>query len=189
MRQVQWGIYAEPIFSTEGGFPKELTARVAEKSALQGFPRSRLPEFTEEEKAFVKGASDFFGVNHYTTMKVSATKNKAYFTAPSMMDDLDVGYFWPKDYPASASPWLKMAPNSIYHALTHLKERYHNPAIYITENGWATYPDSGLIDDDRITYYRAAWESALNALDAGVNLKGYMVWSLLDNMEWLEGYV
>uniref|UniRef100_A0A2H1VWZ6 Cytosolic beta-glucosidase n=1 Tax=Spodoptera frugiperda TaxID=7108 RepID=A0A2H1VWZ6_SPOFR len=189
MRQAQWGIYAEPIFSSEGGFPKEFSERVAEKSAQQGFPRSRLPEFTEEEKAFVKGSSDFFGVNHYTTLKVSASKNKAFFSSPSMMDDVGVGFYAPEEYAASASPWLKLAPNSIYYALTHLNEKYNRPTIYITENGWSTYPDSGLIDEDRITYYRAAWESALNALDAGVNLKGYMVWSLLDNMEWLEGYI
>ncbi|CAH0697039.1 unnamed protein product [Spodoptera exigua] len=189
MRQAQWGIYAEPIFSSEGGFPKEFSERIAEKSAQQGFSRSRLPEFTEEEKAFVKGSADFFGVNHYTTVKVSATKSKQFFSAPSMMDDVNVGSYIPEEYPASASPWLKLAPNSIYHALIHLKEKYNSPTFYITENGWSTYPDSGLIDDDRITYYRAAWESALNALDAGVNLKGYMVWSLLDNMEWLEGYI
>lgn len=89
----------------------------------------------------------------------------------------------------SSSLVPQLAPNSIYHALTHLKEKYNNPTIYITENGWASHRDSGLIDEDRITYLRAAWESALNALDAGVNLKGYMVWSLLDNMEWLEGYM
>ncbi|KAH9634923.1 hypothetical protein HF086_017222 [Spodoptera exigua] len=171
MRQAQWGIYAEPIFSSEGGFPKEFSERIAEKSAQQRFPRSRLPEFTEEEKAFVKGSADFFGVNHYTTVKVSATKSKQFFSAPSMMDDVNVGYYFPEEYPASASPWLKLAPNSIYHALIHLKEKYNSPTFYITENGWSTYPDSGLIDDDRITYYRAAWESALNALDAGSMLR------------------
>ncbi|KAJ8715708.1 hypothetical protein PYW07_010190 [Mythimna separata] len=189
MRQFQWGLYAEPIFSAEGGWPKELSETIAAKSAAQGFSRSRLPEFTEEEKAFVRGSYDFFGVNHYTTVLASATEHKEVYAVPSMMDDLDVGYFWPEENPASASPWLKLAPNSIYYALTHLKEKYNNPVIYITENGWATLPDSGLIDDDRITYYRSSMESMLNALDDGVNLKGYMVWSLLDNMEWLEGYV
>ncbi|KAF9810999.1 hypothetical protein SFRURICE_000067, partial [Spodoptera frugiperda] len=189
MRQSQWGIYSEPIFSADGGLPKELLDRVAEKSAQQGFPRTRLPDFTEEEKAFIKGAADFFGVNHYTTVKVSATEHKEFYSAPSMLDDVNVGFYWPEENPKSASPWLSLAPNSIYHALTHLKEKYNNPTIYITENGWASHRDSGLIDEDRITYLRAAWESALNALDAGVNLKGYMVWSLLDNMEWLEGYV
>ncbi|CAH1641423.1 unnamed protein product [Spodoptera littoralis] len=189
MRQSQWGIYADPIFSAEGGLPRELLDRVAEKSAQQGFPRTRLSDFNEEEKAFIKGAADFFGVNHYTTVKVSATEHKQVYSVPSMLDDVNVGFYWPEENPKSASPWLSMAPNSIYHALTHLKEKYNNPKIYITENGWATYRNSSLIDNDRITYYRAAWESMLNTLDAGVNLKGYMVWSLLDNMEWLEGYI
>lgn len=67
-----------------------------------------------------------------------------------------------------------------------MRDRYDNPEIYITENGWSTY--QGLNDDTRVNYMRAAWESALDALDAGINLKGYMAWSLMDNFEWREGY-
>lgn len=45
---------------------------MAEKSAAQGYPRSRLPEFSEEEKQFVLGSYDFMGVNHYTGQLVTA---------------------------------------------------------------------------------------------------------------------
>ncbi|CAG4967222.1 unnamed protein product [Parnassius apollo] len=187
-RQGEWGLYAEPIFSKDGGFPKELSEIVAQKSIEQGYPRSRMPEFTDEEKAFVKGAADFFGVNHYTTVLISATENLNEHVVPSLSDDVGTGNYVPDDWPKSASSWLYQAPNSIHNALTHLKNKYNNPVIYITENGWSTSPDAGLVDDDRIRYYRAALESVLDALDAGVNLRGYMAWSLMDNFEWMEGY-
>ncbi|CAH2059140.1 unnamed protein product, partial [Iphiclides podalirius] len=185
-RQGEWGLYAEPIFSEKGGFPKELSERVAHKSLEQGYPRSRMPEFTDEERAFVRGSADFFGVNHYMAQLVSAGGGD--FIVPSVRDDVGATTYVPDEWPVSASSWLTQAPDSMLNALTHLKEKYNSPAFYITENGWSSPPEAGLLDDDRIRYYRAALESALDSLDAGVNLKGYMAWSLMDNFEWMEGY-
>lgn len=83
----------------------------------------------------------------------------------------------------------QLSPNSIYNALTHLNEKYKkNITYYITENGWSSAPPGDLNDDDRVRYYRASLESVLDTLDAGVDLKGYMAWSLLDNFEWMMGY-
>ncbi|KAM3966826.1 myrosinase 1-like [Aphomia sociella] len=185
-RQAEWGLYAEPIFSKNGGFPKELAERVAQKSAEQGYPWSRMPEFTEEEKAYVRGAYDFFGVNHYTGYLVSATEYKNDNVVPSLYDDADVGTYAPPEWPVSASSWLRLAPNSIYNTLTHLKDKYGDIKFYITENGWSESENGD--DSNRVRYYRAALESALDTIDAGVNLKGYMAWSLMDNFEWMEGY-
>ncbi|KAG6439407.1 hypothetical protein O3G_MSEX000746, partial [Manduca sexta] len=187
-RQAEWGIYAEPIFSAEGGFPKEIAARIAEKSAQQGYSRSRLPEFTDEEKELVKGASDFFGVNHYSGSLNSATQYIEQHPVPSLWDDIGIGSYVPPEWKPSASSWLVLSPNSVYNALTHLAKKYNNPVFYITENGWSDNPTDSLQDDDRIAYYRATLESVLDTLDAGVNLKGYMTWSLMDNFEWNQGY-
>ncbi|CAD0205436.1 unnamed protein product [Chrysodeixis includens] len=187
-RQGEWGIFANPIFSTDGGFPKELSDRIAKKSAQQGYTKSRLPEFTEEEKALVKGSADFLGVNHYTGFLVSATVNKLENHVPSLADDIDVGLIVPQEWPKSGADWLTLTPNSLYNILHQLKAKYNNPVFYITENGWPTTAEFNLNDDDRITYYRAALENVLDALDDGVNLKGYMAWSLMDNFEWLGGY-
>ncbi|CAK1540954.1 unnamed protein product [Leptosia nina] len=188
-RQAEWGLYAEPIFSQEGGFPKEFSEIIARNSKEQGYPRSRMPEFTQEEKELARGAADFFGVNHYTANLVSATDYKQEYPVPSLHSDVNAGSYVPPEWPKSASKWLTLAPNSIYNVLTHLKNKYNDPTFYITENGWSTTLEAGLEDDDRITYYRAALNSVLDSLEAGVNLKGYMAWSLIDNFEWMEGYL
>ncbi|XP_047989531.1 myrosinase 1-like [Leguminivora glycinivorella] len=185
-RQAQWGIYTEPIFSEQGGFPKEFSEQVAAKSKAQGYPRSRLPEFTEEERAYVKGTADFLGINHYSSLLISATDHKFESPVPSMYDDIDTGSFVPDDWPTSASSWLMQAPKSMYNVLTHLHKRYNGVAIYVTENGWST--PEGLQDDDRVRYYRAMLEDVLDALDEGVRVEKYMAWSLMDNFEWMRGY-
>lgn len=109
-------MYAEPIFSEAGGFPKELSERVAEKSKQQGYSASRMPEFTEEEKALVKGTFDFFGVNHYTSFLVTANDEykKGNNAVPSLLDDIDVGEHVPEEWPKSASVWLTVIITFLY---------------------------------------------------------------------------
>lgn len=77
-------------------------------------------------------------------------------------------------------------PNSVYITLKSIHERYGDVPIIITENGWSTH--EGIEDEDRVNYYRAALEDALDAMEEGVNLKGYFAWSLMDNFEWMAGY-
>lgn len=77
-------------------------------------------------------------------------------------------------------------PDSMYITLKLIKNRYGDIPIYITENGWSSY--GGIDDDNRVDYYRSALEGVLDALDDGINVKGYYAWSLMDNFEWLAGY-
>lgn len=102
-------MYAEPIFSKQGGFPKELSEIVERKSAEQNYPSSRMPEFTDEEKKYVRGTSDFFGVNHYTAFFASATKYKLDYPIPSLLADIDVGSYIPPEWDKSASVWLTVS--------------------------------------------------------------------------------
>lgn len=106
---LQFGLYAEPIFSEEGGFPKELVEIVAEKSAKEGYPWSRIPEFTDEERELVRGASDFFGVNHYTGFLVSANEQISDRPTIPILPDITVGNYIPPEWPQSASYWLTVS--------------------------------------------------------------------------------
>lgn len=75
--------------------------------------------------------------------------------------------------------------------LVRIKDDYANPVIYITENG-AAYDDkveNGEVHDpERVEYLYEHLEACLDAIDAGVRLKGYYAWSFLDNFEWAFGY-
>lgn len=70
--------------------------------------------------------------------------------------------------------------------MTAIREKYNNPPVYITENGYSTY--GGLEDDDRIAYYRQYIDAMLDAIDEGSDIKAYTAWSIMDNFEWMEGY-
>ncbi|CAM5677925.1 Beta-glucosidase OS=Streptomyces fumanus OX=67302 GN=GCM10018772_03160 PE=3 SV=1 [Streptomyces fumanus] len=80
-----------------------------------------------------------------------------------------------------------VVPEGLTELLTGLRDRYGErlPPVLITENG-CSYP--GLDDQDRIAYLDAHVRAVHDALAAGVDVRGYFVWSLLDNFEWAEGY-
>lgn len=82
--------------------------KIAAKSSAQGFPRSRLPEFTEEEVDLVRGSSDFFGLNHYTTTLVYRNASMYGQRVPSYYDDMEVGQYQAAEWPTSASDWLRV---------------------------------------------------------------------------------
>jgi beta-glucosidase len=97
--------------------------------------------------------------------------------------------FVPKG-PLTEMGW-EMDPTSLITTLTKTQERLPNVPLYITENGGA-FPDplvNGAIDDqDRVNYYASHLDAALTARESGVDLRGYFAWSLLDNLEWAEGW-
>ena len=79
--------------------------------------------------------------------------------------------------------------------LVWLKEQYNDPDIIVTENGFSARGEDDLEgsdvlqDTDRVTYIRSYINEALKAVKLdGVKLKGYFVWSLMDNFEWDDGY-
>ncbi|KAF3449149.1 hypothetical protein FNV43_RR09877 [Rhamnella rubrinervis] len=96
--------------------------------------------------------------------------------------------------PKAASDWLYVYPRGILDLLLYTKRKYHNPLIYITENGIDEYNDpilsleQALIDNQRIDFYHSHLYYLQEAIKDGVNVKGYFAWSLLDNFEWSSGF-
>jgi beta-glucosidase len=83
-------------------------------------------------------------------------------------------------------------PSGLEELLVRLDRDYGGLPIVVTENG-AAYDDrvdadGGIRDHDRVAYLDGHLRAAHRALDTGVDLQGYFVWSLLDNFEWAEGY-
>jgi beta-glucosidase len=92
--------------------------------------------------------------------------------------------------PLTEMGW-EIHPESLITTLKQTQERLPNVPLYITENGGA-FPDhmmNGLVDDqDRVDYYARHLDAALTACEGGVDLRGYFAWSLMDNLEWAEGW-
>lgn len=92
--------------------------RIESHSKLQGFPRSRLPSFTTEEINRIRGTSDFFGINTYTSVLVSRNdrNNSAKHPVPSFLHDAGVVEEINEELPRSGSWWLRV---SILEMISH----------------------------------------------------------------------
>lgn len=81
-----------------------------------------------------------------------------------------------------------MTPFAFRRILNWLKEEYNNPPIYVTENGVSKRGETDLNDTARIYFLRTYINEALKAVQDKVDLRGYTVWTLMDNFEWATGY-
>jgi beta-glucosidase len=143
-----------------------------------------LPRVEDGDLAQIQQPIDFLGVNHYRTHEVahepdgSLLKARlAHYSAPGW-GNTDMGW--------------GINPQGLKEVLLGLKEQYGNPTVHITENGCAL-PDAPnetgtVADGDRIDYLGAYLRAAHEAIEAGVDLRSYYVWSLMDNFEWARGY-
>jgi beta-glucosidase len=124
---------------------------------------------------------DWFGLNHYSPLYVVASdKNPLGISFGSA----------PADVPRSSMDW-PVEPDAFRETLTTMYERYRLP-IYVLENGTAhadqPQPNGDVPDEPRIAYLKAYTAAMFEAIKAGVDVRGYFVWSLLDNFEWGSGY-
>ncbi|XP_077982368.1 cytosolic beta-glucosidase-like [Glandiceps talaboti] len=188
MQQFFLGWFAHPIYI--GDYPDIMKTRIEDLSEQQGFNESRLPEFTSEEIDYIKGTSDFFGLNHYTSrMCEDNTDDDVPLLPPSWNKDHGVHTFAEDHWPRAESSWLYVVPWGLRRLLAWIKEEYGNPPIYITENGFSTADILQLNDTERVDYYRSYINEVLKAIQLDeVDVKAYTAWSLMDNFEWARGY-
>lgn len=182
--QFTCGWMAHPIFSATGDYPEIVKIRVAQNSKADGYPRSRLPKFSKKWIEYIRGTSDYFGLNHYTTLLVEPgprEKEDLYFMDSGLMASID------PSWPQSASDWLRVTPFGFGDLLRKIKDEYNNPPVYLLENGIS---DAGtLTDHQRIDYFYSYLKELITAVKRdGCNVPVYTIWSLLDNFEWDRGY-
>lgn len=125
---------------------------------------------------------DFLGLNVYQPTYVRADGSaKGY----AVLDP-------PRSFPHMASPWIFFGPEVLYWAVRNVHDLWHPPALYITENGCSSddvpTPAGRVEDTDRVMFLRNNLTHLHRATSEGYPVKGYFLWSLLDNFEWNDGY-
>ncbi|KAI5322960.1 hypothetical protein L3X38_032032 [Prunus dulcis] len=180
-----FGWFVEPL--TSGDYPQSMRSLVG----------SRLPKFTKEQSKLLIGSFDFLGLNYYDGYYASdAPQNNSVYASyttdagvnlSSERNGLPIGS-------KGASKWVNVYPQGIQDLLLYTKKKYHNPVIYITENGVDEFNDpklslnEALNDTHRIDYYNRHLHYVQSSIDNGVKVKGFFPWTLLDNFEWSSGY-
>lgn len=186
--QFDLGKYTNAIFTEGGGWPDVMVETIATKSTQEGRPWSRLPTMTQETKDYIKGTADFLAINYYTSRLALERKDDPQNPIPpSWWADTNIdGPVDPK-WKRAKSEWLFSVPKGLRDLLIWIKDRYNNPTVMITENGWS---DDGQLDDvERVDYIKAHLASVSRAIkEHNCNVVAYTVWSLTDNFEWKEGY-
>lgn len=147
---------------------------------------SRLPVMTEQEVEMIKGSADFFGVNYYSSRLVRP-KQAGDDLSPHFDTDMNVKFFQDESWLKGSTTWMYVVPEGLYDLLMWIRDKYNNPTVFITENG---FPDLGGMEDiGRINYAKHHLAAVARAIKNKCNIIGYTHWSLLDNFEWTDGYV
>jgi beta-glucosidase len=99
---------------------------------------------------------------------------------------------FPASFPHMNSEWLRVGPETIYWAPRLAAKVWNIETIYISENGTSSedrvHADGKVYDLDRIMYLRNYLRQLQRATSEGVPVRGYFLWSLMDNFEWIYGY-
>lgn len=162
---VAW--FSDPVFL--GNYPKE---------GLEKF-KDYLPEITKEDMELIHQPLDFMGQNIYNGYYVRAGEDGE----PEFVTR-------EPGFPKTASDW-PVTPKAFYYGIKFLTERYPL-SLYITENGMSCHdmvsPDGRVHDPNRITFLDSYLGAMQRACDEGADVRGYFLWTFLDNFEWSDGY-
>jgi beta-glucosidase len=184
-RQICLPVSAAPEDAVAAGILDACWNRLyADPQCLAEYPR----ELAEGVQEFVQAGDmariaqpiDWFGLNHYCPIYARA-------------DPSPLGFAWadaPHDGPVTGVGW-RIDPEAFRNELTSAHRRYKLP-IYVTENGYGaneTLDDAGgVIDGGRVAYLHTYTKALEEAVASGVDVRGYFLWSLLDNFEWGSGF-
>lgn len=171
--------FLDPVFGR--GYPADQEAHYRSEGVLPA--EGALPFMEPGDLEAMGPAIDFLGINYYSRGIIrshyvpEADNAPRTLPAPAKENCTDIGW--------------EVWPDGLYDLLTWLRDEYDTP-IHITENGaaYSTGPsaDGAVHDEARTAYLAGHLDACWRAIRDGVDLRGYFVWSLMDNFEWQEGY-
>ena len=166
------GLFLDAVF--HGRYPEVLST----------WSKSLNPDVQPGDMKQISRPIDYLGINHYSTVLIGFSARGGFlknvreeYSAPGMGKN-SVGWGF--------------NPAGLTAVLESIREKYGNPPVYITENGTtvADTPDAGGFVEDwgRVEYLRSHLRAMHTAMQKGCDVRGYFVWSLMDNFEWAHGY-
>jgi beta-glucosidase len=145
------------------------------------------PSFVEDDDLkVIHEPLEGLGINYYTPSLVGYADPAANDGLPFTLEEFE-------GVPTTAFGW-PVVPDGLRELLVGLRDRYGSalPPIYITENGCSTHDvltnEGRVHDTERIDFLTGHLGALREAMAAGVDVRGYLTWSLIDNFEWAEGY-
>ena len=174
-------LYLDPIF--RGSYPEDMLEHYRAETDFSFIRDGDLDK--------ISTPLDFLGVNYYMRHTVVDGERDSELTTAMRFQSVGAATILPPGVETTAMGW-PVESDGLTELLVRLHEEYTQGPIYITENGRAVYdyvdPEGDVDDEERVAYLDAHFRAAHAAIEQGVNLQGYLVWSLLDNFEWAEGY-
>ncbi|WP_298208577.1 family 1 glycosylhydrolase [Ferrimicrobium sp.] len=183
-------MFLDPLFL--GDYP-------ADMMDLYGDARA---EIKEGDLATISTVIDFLGVNYYAPAIVGSRERIAELQAlgycvdarrtPNLLDMTASAVHVKRPGFTSTQMGWEVEPATLTELLCNLRDQYRPIPIYITENGMSNADyvrqDGSVLDPERTAYLEGHLRAVAGAIAAGVDVRGYYVWSLLDNFEWALGY-
>lgn len=170
--------FLDPVF--RGAYPQDMLDLFVGE-----YGESVLEPIRDGDLETIARPIDFLGVNYYNPMRITAAPD----VVPLRLE------FAPPHEPTTAMGW-EVDPDGLRTVLKRIVTAYRDLPIYVTENG-AAYDDpdhapegegEAVADPDRVAYLEGHLAALRRAVDDGVDVQRYCVWSFLDNFEWEEGY-
>ncbi|XP_015164558.1 beta-glucosidase 18-like isoform X2 [Solanum tuberosum] len=184
-RSFYFNWFLDPIIL--GRYPKEMVQILG----------SNLPNFSKNDLSKLSYGLDFIGINYYTANYIKDclyaacehgnTWSEGSYYVTTEKDGVYIGQ-------PTGAPWIFLYPQGMKKIVMYMRDRFNNTPVAITENGVAENDDLNtsitdtLNDIHRVNYMHSYLNSLSNAIREGADVRGYFVWSLLDNFEWLHGY-
>ncbi|KAL7103590.1 hypothetical protein ACP275_08G189000 [Erythranthe tilingii] len=169
---------------------------------MKNYHGSELPSFSSEEKELLKDSIDFIGINHYGVLYAKDCVHSSCLCNDSSCtqgSDRPIrGFVYTtgerNGVPIGERTGMSrffVVPSGMEDIVDYIKERYNNKTMFVTENGYSSPSDEDDIyehDVKRIQYHQSYLAYLAQAIRKGADVRGYFIWSLMDNFEWSSGY-